>query len=331
MGIRFSLAAVVALVLAVFLGVKAAGLTYFFGVIVPYAAIVLFLGGVVYRVLIWGRSPVPFRIPTTAGQQKSLPWIKQNKLDNPTTPKQVVGRMLLEVLLFRSLFRNTKAELDKGPKLYYQWEKWLWLAGLAFHYTFLVIVIRHLRFFTLPVPFFVEGIERVDGFLQVGLPGIYITDGIFIAAVTYLFVRRIVIPQMRYLSLPADYFPLLLLLAIGTTGILTRYFTKVDLLKVKQMAMSLINFHPVVPEGIGVIFFIHLFLVSILLAYFPYSKLMHAGGVFMSPTRNLPNDSRIKRHINPWNYPVKVHTYAEYEDHFREKMIEAGLPVDKEL
>jgi nitrate reductase gamma subunit len=331
MGIRFSLAAVVALVLAVFLGVKAAGLTYFFGVVVPYAAIFLFLGGIVCRTLIWGRSPVPFRIPTTAGQQKSLPWIKQNKLDNPITPKQVVGRMILEVLLFRSLFRNTKAEIDKGPKLYYQWEKWLWLASLAFHYTFFIILVRHLRFFTQPVPFFVEGIERVDGFLQVGLPGIYITDLIFLVAVTYLFVRRVVIPQIRYISLPADYFPLLLILTIGVTGILTRYFFKVDILKVKQLAMGLIAFKPVAPEGIGVIFFIHLFLVSILLAYFPFSKLMHAGGVFLSPTRNLPNDSRIKRHINPWNYPVKVHTYAEYEDHFREKMIEAGLPVEKEL
>jgi nitrate reductase gamma subunit len=331
MGIRFSLAAVVALVLAVFLGVKAAGLTYFFGVVVPYAAIFAFLGGVVFKILIWGRSPVPFRIPTTAGQQKSLPWIKQNKLDNPTTPRQVVGRMALEVLLFRSLFRNTKAELDKGPKLYYQWEKWLWLAGLAFHYTFFVILIRHLRFFTQPVPFFVEAVERVDGFLQVGLPGIYITDLVFLAAVTYLFIRRVIIPQIRYLSLPADYFPLVLLFTIGTTGVLTRYFTKVDLLKVKQLAMGLITFNPVVPEGIGVIFFIHLFLVSVLFAYFPFSKLMHAGGVFLSPTRNLPNDSRIKRHINPWNYPVKVHTYAEYEDHFREKMIEAGLPVEKEL
>ena len=57
MGIRFSLAAVVALVLAVFLGVKVAGLTHFFGVAVPYAAIFIFLGGVVYRVLVWGRSP----------------------------------------------------------------------------------------------------------------------------------------------------------------------------------------------------------------------------------------------------------------------------------
>jgi len=77
-------------------------------------------------------------------------------------------------------------------------------------------------------------------------------------------------------------------------------------------------------------FFIHFFLVCTLFAYFPFSKLMHLGGVFLSPTRNMPNDSRMIRHINPWNYPVKVHTYEEYEDHFREKMIEAGLPVEKE-
>ena len=49
----------------------------------------------------------------------------------------------------------------------------------------------------------------------------------------------------------------------------------------------------------------------------------------MSPTRNLANNSRVKRHVNPWNYPVKIHTYDAYEDDFREKMIEAGLPVDK--
>jgi len=53
-------------------------------------------------------------------------------------------------------------------------------------------------------------------------------------------------------------------------------------------------------------------------------------GVFLSPTRNLSNNSRFVRHINPWNYPVKVHTYDEYEEEFRDKMIEAGLPVEKE-
>lgn len=53
------------------------------------------------------------------------------------------------------------------------------------------------------------------------------------------------------------------------------------------------------------------------------------AGIFLSPTRNLSNNSRMKRHINPWDYPVKVHTYEEYEDEFRELMIEAGLPVEK--
>jgi hypothetical protein len=57
---------------------------------------------------------------------------------------------------------------------------------------------------------------------------------------------------------------------------------------------------------------------------------MHLGGVFLSPTRNLANNNRAERHINPWNYDVKVHTYEEYEDEFREKMIKVGLPLDKE-
>ena len=62
---------------------------------------------------------------------------------------------------------------------------------------------------------------------------------------------------------------------------------------------------------------------------FPFSKLMHMGGVFLSPTRNLANNNRAVRHINPWDYPVHVHTYEEYEDEFREKMVEVGIPVDK--
>ncbi|MCA1785815.1 MAG: menaquinol oxidoreductase, partial [Desulfobacteraceae bacterium] len=66
-----------------------------------------------------------------------------------------------------------------------------------------------------------------------------------------------------------------------------------------------------------------------LLAYFPMSKLMHMGGVFLSPTRNMANNTRAQRHVNPWNYDVPIHTYEQYEDHFRDKMIEAGLPVDK--
>ena len=94
--------------------------------------------------------------------------------------------------------------------------------------------------------------------------------------------------------------------------------------------MGLLTFNPGLPEGISVVFYIHLFLVSTLFAYIPFSKIMHLGGVFLSPTRNLANNSRMVRHINPWNYPVEVHTYEEYENDFREKMKKAGLPVEKE-
>jgi nitrate reductase gamma subunit len=330
MGLLFSFFSVVALVAIVFIGVKAANLRYMFGVVIPYAAFLTFIIGVIYRVMQWGRVPVPFRIPTTAGQEKSLPWIKQNKIDNPSSSLGVVIRMAFEILLFRSLFRNTKVDLREGPRIAYGSTKWLWLGGLAFHWTFLIILTRHLRLFLQPVPGFVEILESLDGLFQVGVPVLYLTDLVFLAAVTFLFLRRVIVPQLRYISLAADYFPLFLIGAIGCSGVLMRYFLKTDVIGIKEITMGLISFHPVVPTTVGTIFYIHLFLVSALFAYFPLSKLMHMAGVFLSPTRNLANNNRAVMHVNPWNYPVKVHTYAEYEDDFREKMKAAGLPVEKE-
>jgi nitrate reductase gamma subunit len=325
-----SIISVAALILIAFFGVGTAHLNYLFGVIIPYAAFALFIVGIIYRVLKWAARPVPFRIPTTAGQEKSLPWIKQNKIDNPSTALGAFIRMAFEVLLFRSLFRNLRSELRSGPKLTYASSKWLWIAALAFHYSFLIILLRHLRLFTEPVLPVVKTLEALDAFFQVGAPLLYITDLVLIGAVTYLFLRRVLIPQMRYISLPADYFPLFLILSIGITGVLMRYFFKVSVVGVKELAMGVINFKPVIPEGIGVLFYIHLFLVSTLFAYFPFSKLTHMAGVFLSPTRNLANNNRMKRHVNPWNYPVKVHTYEEYEDEFRKFMKDAGIPVEKE-
>jgi nitrate reductase gamma subunit len=278
----------------------------------------------------WSRSAVPFQIPTTCGQQMSLPWIKQNKIDNPTTTWGVIARMFFEIVTFRSLFRNTRAAKKDGDRLQYKLEIFLWIGALAFHYTFLTVLIRHLRFFTNPVPGFVGLLERVDAFFQFGLPVVYLSGIVLLAAVLYLFLRRIFIPNVKYISLASDYFPLFLIGGIALTGIMMRYFTKVDITAAKELTMGLVTFHPTIPEGIGGIFYVHLFFVSVLLAYFPFSKLMHLGGVFLSPTRNLPTDTRARRHVNPWNYPVKVHTYEAYEDEFREKMIEAGLPVDKQ-
>jgi len=326
------LAGVFLLFLLAYAGVEGAGLQWFFGIVIPYLAVIAFIWGFVNRVMGWASSAVPFRIPTTCGQQKSLPWIKQNRIDNPDTALGVFIRMLLEIFLFRSLFRNTKAAFNRDEKneLTYSWEIFLWVGALAFHYGFLVVVLRHLRFFMEPVPLCLTFLEYVDGIVQIGLPGIFLSGLVLLAAALFLLARRIFDAKVSYISLAADYFPLFLIIGIAATGIAMRYFTKVDIVGVKEFTMGLVTFHPVIPPGVGGLFYAHVLMVSLLFAYFPMSKLMHAGGIFLSPTRNMANNTRAKRHINPWNYAVDVHTYEQYEDHFREKMIEAGLPVDKE-
>jgi len=320
------------LFLVAYTGVEGAGLHRFFGIVIPYLAVLAFLAGFVYKVLGWASSAVPFRIPTTCGQQKSLPWIKQNCIDNPDTSTGVLLRMVLEIFLFRSLFRNTKAAFNRNDanKLSYSWEIFLWIGALAFHYSFLVVILRHFRFFTSPVPSCIKFLEYMDGIVQLGLPGLFISGALLLAATLFLLARRIFDAKVTYISQAADYFPLFLIIGIAVSGLSMRYFTKVDIIGIKELTMGLATFSPVIPEGVGGLFYAHLFLVSILFAYFPASKLMHLGGIFLSPTRNMANNTRAKRHVNPWNYDVKTHTYEEYEDHFREKMIEAGLPVDKE-
>lgn len=139
-----------------------------------------------------------------------------------------------------------------------------------------------------------------------------------------------IIPRLRYISLVTDYFALLLIAGVAVTGLLMRHFSPADLNALKTLTMSWITFAPVVPEDIGVLFSMHLCFVLTLIGWLPFSKLAHAGGIFMSPTRNMANNNRSVRHINPWNALVKVHTYAEYEDEFRDKMKAVDLPVEKE-
>lgn len=300
-----------------------------FGTIIPYAAFLLFIVGFAFRIARWGKSAVPFRIPTTCGQQKSLPWIKQAKTDNPSDYRGVIGRMLLEILFFRSLFRNNKVE-KRDDEVVIGSAKWLWLGALMFHWSMLIIVLRHFRLFLDPVPAWVSVIEGADSAFQIGIPILYMTDVFIVAGLTFLFLRRVVIPRIRYISLSVDYFPLFLLLGIATTGILMRYVYRIDLTAVKELTMGLVSFNPIVGSGIEPILYMHVFLVSTLLIYFPWSKLMHSGGIFLSPTRNLANNNRAHRHVNPWNYKVKVHTYAEYEEEFGEKMKKVGLPLDSD-
>lgn len=322
--------AVIILALIAYIGAVLLGWRVIFGIVIPYLAILLFVIGLLYRILVWAGSPVPFHIVTTCGQQKSLSWIKSNKIESPTSNLGVIVRMALEILLFRSLFRNENVELKRSNKLVFGGNKWLWLLGLTMHWSLFIIIIRHLRIFIEPVPGIITFINNVDGMFHFALPTLYLTDLTLLLAVTFLFLRRILSPQVRHISLFSDYLAILLIAGVAVSGITMRLLFRTDLLQVKELAIGILTFHPTVQEGLGISFYIHLFLVSSLVAYFPYSKMAHAPGIFLSPTRNLKNNSRAIRHVNPWNYPVKLHTYEEWENEFREPMKKAGLPLEKE-
>ena len=306
------------------------GLQFLMAVVFPYAAGAIFIAGLFWRVITWSRAPVAFHIPLVAGQQRSLPWIKSHSVESPDTNGGLMGRMALEILFFRSLFRNDRVELDRPQRLSFRGKRLLWLGSLAFHWSLLTILLRHLRFFIEPVPSFVVFLREIDGIFQQPWPLLYISDITIVLALGYLFARRVVFPQLRYISLASDYFAVLLIGSVAISGILMKTVFQVNLADVKELAMSLVRFHPVIPEGLNALFCVHIFLVSILLAYLPFSKMVHMAGILFSPTRNLKNNSRMRRHVNPLNRPVVVHTYEQYEDQFRPAMKNAGLPVDKE-
>ena len=190
---------------------------------------------------------------------------------------------------------------------------------------------RHFRFFIEPVPVCLTWLEFFDGIMQVGVPRLFMTDMLIVVAVLFLFGRRLANPKVRYISLANDYFPLFLIMGIIGTGICMRYFDKVDIAQAKVFIMGILHFTPQSAVGLNPLFFTHVALVSVLLIYFPFSKLMHMGGIFMSPTRNMRCNTREVRHVNPWNNPnAPYRTYAEYEDDFRDLMAEAGLPLEKQ-
>jgi nitrate reductase gamma subunit len=271
-----------------------------------YICFAIFIIGTIWRIVDWARSAVPLKIPTTAGQQPTFKFITRtwiDKIDSPSNKKWTFVRMLFEVFLFRSLFRNTRYYIEKGGKNVDT--RWLWLFAMIFHYSLLVIVIRHLRFFTNPVPDFVRIIEQIDGFVGIPIvPPLLMTGLTALIGLAFLWGRRILLAKERCISLPSDHLILFFMAVILISGLLLRYIVKADLTYVKMFALSLMSFTPPPPEvaeNLPVLFIIHFTFVCITIAYIPFSKVIHFAGIWFSPTRNMPNDNRMRRHVNPWD------------------------------
>ena len=192
----------------------------------------------------------------------------------PTTRSGVVVRMAEEVLLFRSLFRSNK---------------WIWLFGFAFHVALAVVLARHLRYFTEPVWLPVQLIQPFGIYAGLAMVG----------ALAMLWLRRFAVSRVRYISAPSDHLWLLLLILIGASGLAMKFVAHTDIVAVKAFFLGLLVFDWQ-PLPTDPLLLLHLTLVLALMIAFPFSKLLHAPGVFFSPSRNQADDPRERRHLAPW-------------------------------
>jgi nitrate reductase gamma subunit len=227
--------------------------------ILIYLATLFLVVGVIYRIRVYTVTPAPLKIPTTPA---------------PTSKGGVVLRMTREVVFFESLF---KANL------------WTWAMGWLFHASMALVVLRHLRYFTEPVWGWIAFIQPF---------GIY--AGItMLLGLGGLWIRRLFVERIRYISTPSDHLMLLLLIGIASSGLLMQFFMHTDVISVKNYFQGLMHFS-IQPLPADSILIFHLLSVAVLMAIFPISKLLHAPGIFFSPTRNQTDNPREHRHLSAW-------------------------------
>jgi len=192
----------------------------------------------------------------------------------PTTTTGVGLRMAREVVLFESLFKSSK---------------WTWIFGWMFHASLLLVLLRHLRYFQQPVW---EAIVLVQPF------GTYAGFAL-VAGLGGLWARRLLVDRVRYISTPSDHLHLALLVAIGASGLAMRFVAHTDIIALKAFMLGLMRFdwQPLPSDPV---LLVHLTLVALLMIVFPISKLLHAPGLFFSPTRNQADNSREQRHLAAW-------------------------------
>ena len=188
----------------------------------------------------------------------------------PTTRGGVVLRLVREVVLFHSLFKANK---------------WIWLFGWMFHAALALVLVRHLRYFTDPVWSWVALVQPF---------GIY-AGFAMVAGLAALWARRLVVPRIRYISGPSDHLMLALLIGIGASGLAMKFVAHTDIVAVKAFFLGLMYFDWRPLPGDPPLM-VHLTLVIALMLVFPFSKLLHAPGIFFSPTRNQADDTRERRY-----------------------------------
>jgi nitrate reductase gamma subunit len=217
------------------------------------------VAGLAMKIAQYARTPAPLKIPTTPA---------------PLTKGGVALRLGREALLFESLFRGNKG---------------LWLFAMLFHLGLAAVLVRHVRYFETSVGLIGSLVQPFA--LQAGLA--------MVAGLTLLLARRLVVERIRYITGPSDILMLVLLLAIGVTGLMMKGMVHTDVVAVKAFFTGLMSLE-LRPLPGDPLLALHLLLVCALMIVFPFSKLLHAPGLFFSPTRNQTDNPREVRHLAPW-------------------------------
>ena len=193
----------------------------------------------------------------------------------PTSTGGVALRMAREVVLFESLFKSNL---------------WIWAFGWLFHMGLFLVLARHLRYFTEPVWAWVELVQPF---------GLY-AGFAMLAGLAGLWARRFLVDRVRYISSASDHLMLALLAAIAASGLAMKYAAHTDIVALKAFFLGLMAFdwRPLPADPL---LLVHLALVAALMIVFPVSKLLHAPGVFFSPTLNQVDDARERRHAAGWS------------------------------
>jgi nitrate reductase gamma subunit len=199
-----------------------------FIIFITYVVCIIFFGRFIFHAISWfqGVRHLP-----------SIPVFSKKIL--PVT----IAETILDIFLFRRLFKTNRL---------------LWGASWAFHVSFLLVILRHMRYFIYPVPGFIISLQNA---------GIYAGYILPLSLVVILFIR-IAGDKDRYVSL-YNFFLLVLLLLTSLTGVLMKTFYRANLIDIKSFVLGITTFSPT-PLPDSMLFIIHFILVLILVAFLPF-------------------------------------------------------------
>ena len=186
----------------------------------------------------------------------------------PRTRSGVAMRLGREVALFASLFRG---------------DKWAWIWSYLFHVSLLLVLIQHLRYVLVPVPQWLVFESPFGSYAAF----------VLLISLAGLLGRRLMIARVRFVTAPSDYLMLVLLLLIAATGALMRFVDRANIVGFKAFIQGVMALH-LEPLPLSPLILVHVASVAGLMVIFPFSKLLHAPGVFFSPTRNQVDSSRLE-------------------------------------